>query len=74
MSPASASIRVSVNDLPRELQRTATVSALLADLGLAGRNGIAVAVNGTVVARAGWQSRQLSEGDRVLVIEATQGG
>ncbi len=74
MNPAMASLSVSVNDRPRVLSGTATVTALLADLGLAGRTGIAVAVNGTVVARARWEAHDLREGDRVLVIEATQGG
>lgn len=36
--------------------------------------GIAVAVNGEVVRRAEWSSRQLSEHDRVEVLSAVQGG
>jgi sulfur carrier protein len=43
-------------------------------LGLAEKKGVAVAVNGSVVPRAGWQTRALAAADRVLVIQATQGG
>ena len=43
-------------------------------LGHAGRKGVAVALNGAVVPRAGWPSRSLADADHVLVIQATQGG
>jgi sulfur carrier protein len=36
--------------------------------------GIAVAVNGEVVTRSAWGSVTLSEGDRVEVLTAVQGG
>jgi sulfur carrier protein len=36
--------------------------------------GVAVAVNGAVVRRADWATTCLSEGDRVEVLTATQGG
>jgi sulfur carrier protein len=48
--------------------------SLLGDLGLADRLGLAVAVNEEVVPRAGWPDRALADGDRVLIIQASQGG
>ncbi len=72
MSPGG--VTVSVNDQPRVLGGAATLSALVDDLGLGERSGIAVAVNGSVVPRAAWVARDLRDGDRVIVIEATQGG
>ena len=39
----------------------------------AGR-GIAVAVNGTVVARSAWDSTALVDADRVDIVTAVQGG
>ncbi len=63
-----------VNDEPRPLNGTATVAALAAELGVGERKGVAIAVNGGVVARAAWPDRRLAGGDRVLVIRATQGG
>lgn len=52
----------------------ATLVALVAELGLAERKGVAVAVNGNVVPRSTWSTHALADGDRVLVIRATQGG
>ncbi len=74
MAGTRTSVTVTVNEEPRELQQAATVMALVADLGLGDRNGIAVAINGAVVPRAVWPARVLEQGDRVLLIQATQGG
>ena len=63
-----------VNDKPRPLAAAASVVALLRELGLAERKGVAVAVNGGVVPRSEWPTRTLAAADRVLVIQATQGG
>ena len=74
-SLASApAISVMVNDAPRQLGAAATVHALVAELGLADRKGVALAVNGSVVPRSAWTTQALADGDRVLVIRATQGG
>jgi sulfur carrier protein len=74
MKTAPATAGVFLNDQPQELGADATLLALLAANGLAERRGLAAAVNGAVVARAGWAAHLLREGDRVLVIRATQGG
>ena len=47
------------------------VSAVGAD---SGRRGVAVAVDGEVVPRSGWAQKRLSDGQRVEVVEAIQGG
>jgi len=65
---------ISVNDKPRTIAESAPLAQLLGELGLVDRRGVAVAVNDSVVPRATWLSRLLAEGDRVLVIQATQGG
>ncbi len=67
-------MNITVNDEPRALPAAATLETLIAELGLAGRGGLAVAVNDSVVPRARWAGQTLAEGDRVLVIRATQGG
>ncbi|HXN35560.1 MAG TPA: sulfur carrier protein ThiS [Opitutaceae bacterium] len=74
MSAAAATLEVLVNDRPHALAGPATLAGLLSELGLAEKRGVAAAVNGTVVPRAAWESRELAGGDRVLVIRATQGG
>jgi sulfur carrier protein len=71
---STAAIAILVNDQPREIGAQVTLLQLLADQGLAERKGIAAAVNGEVVPRSAWRARALAEGDRVLIIRATQGG
>ena len=47
---------------------------LLRELGLAERKGVAIAINDEVVPRSTWPARPLADGERILVIQATQGG
>lgn len=66
--------RIRVNGEPRPL-RCRTVAELLDGLGyLAGRKGVAVAVNGEVVRRAEWTGRQLEAEDSVEIVHAVAGG
>jgi sulfur carrier protein len=39
-----------------------------------GRRGVAVAVDGEVVPRSGWEGTSLRDGQKVEVVEAIQGG
>ena len=66
-------MRVLVNGEPTELESGATVQAVLAWLELPDR-GVAVAVDAEVVPRGEWPARELSEGARVEVLRAIQGG
>ncbi|AHF89114.1 thiamine biosynthesis protein ThiS [Opitutaceae bacterium TAV5] len=63
-----------LNDQPHAAADAATLAALLAERGQADRKGIAVAVNDTVIPRAAWPAHTLRDNDRVLIIQATQGG
>jgi sulfur carrier protein len=74
MSATSATLGIHLNDRPHSVAEGATLLELLGEFGLAERKGVAAAVNGEVVARAAWETRGLAQGDRVLVIRATQGG
>jgi sulfur carrier protein len=65
---------ISVNDQSRSAVLGATLLDLLRELALAERKGVAIAVNDTVVPRATWPTHVLVEADRILVIQATQGG
>ena len=67
-------MNIRVNDKPRAIANAATLIHLLGELGLTERRGLAVAVNDGVVPRSTWLTHALAEGDRVLVIQATQGG
>lgn len=65
---------IRVNDQPREVANDLALADLVRDLGLAERKGVAIAINDEVVPRSTWPTRALSEGERILVIQATQGG
>jgi sulfur carrier protein len=39
-----------------------------------GREGIAVAVNGAVVPRPEWSTKELHDGDSIEIVRAVQGG
>jgi sulfur carrier protein len=67
-------MNIRVNDQPREVAADTALAELASGLGLGERKGVAIAVNDEVVPRAAWAGRRLVEGDRVLVIQATQGG
>ena len=67
-------VTVTVNDKPHTVADTTTLAQLLAGLGLSSGQGVAVAVNHAVVPRSDWPTRLLTDGDQVLVIQATQGG
>lgn len=64
---------VSINGEPRRMEPGSAVQAVLSTLG-AGATGTAVAVNGAVVPRSAWTSRELAEGDSVEVLTAVPGG
>jgi sulfur carrier protein len=74
MSDRKSTIQVRVNDRPRDVAPDATIASLLGELGLGERRGIAVAIGEEVVPRSRWPQRALSAGEKVIVIQATQGG
>jgi sulfur carrier protein len=67
-------IEITVNDRRRSMASASTLGALMTELGFAERKGIAAAVNGAVVPKSGWPGRILLAADKVIVIQATQGG
>jgi sulfur carrier protein len=68
-------VNVLVNGEPKELEAGATVQSALATLALeGGERGVAVAVDAEVVPRGEWPARELSEGARVEILRAIQGG
>jgi sulfur carrier protein len=67
-------MRILVNEEGRELPEGSTLSTLLDALSLEDLRGWAVAVNEQVIPSGEMSLRKLMEGDRVLLIQATQGG
>ena len=67
-------MKVFLNDEARELAGETTVGDLLKDTDLSSLAGWAVAVNEQVVPREETADYELNEGDRVILVQATQGG
>ena len=69
-------MRIVVNGSEREVSAPITVAELVRDLGAGGANGrgVAVAVEAQVVPHSKWDGVELSEGQRVEVLGAIQGG
>jgi sulfur carrier protein len=66
-------MNISVNGERRQVAPGTALDALVKSLTPA-PSGVAAALNETVVPRAQWPSTPLSEGDRVEVLTAVQGG
>jgi thiamine biosynthesis protein ThiS len=66
-------MRVRLNGSETKLDDDTTLSSVVRRYGR-GERGIAVALNGEVVARSRWNDVKLSEGDRVEVLGAIGGG
>ena len=66
-------MQIEINGKTREVSPELTIAALLEAEEL-NRAGVAVAVNREVVRRADWENITFSEGDRVEIIHAVQGG
>jgi sulfur carrier protein len=68
-------VNVLLNGEPRNLPERATVArAVEATAADAGARGLAVAVDGDVVPRGSWETTTLTDGQRVEVVQAVQGG
>jgi sulfur carrier protein len=64
-----------LNGKSADVQPGETLAGVLADLGLdVQARGVAVAVDGEVVPRTGWETYALVENARVEVLTAMQGG
>jgi sulfur carrier protein len=67
-------VEIKVNKDIVHISSTATVLSVLQQLRGEKLNGLAVAVNETVIPRPQWDAMQLNQNDNVLIIQATQGG
>ena len=67
-------IDVDINGQKRSIPDRSTVRSLLEDLGIADRQGTAVAVNMDVIPRTAHAATMLQTGDRVEIVQAVGGG
>lgn len=64
---------IKVNNETQEISDKATLQTLVEDLKIQ-TNGIAIAINSSVVKKTDWASKTLQQEDNVLIIKSTQGG
>lgn len=67
-------MNVYVNNKLRCLDKAASVEEILKALSIHSFNGVAVAVNESIVPKGEWKKYSLKENDKILIIKATQGG
>ena len=67
-------MNIYINNEPFQFEVTSTLFTVLEQRDLALRNGVAVAVNNVVVPKPNWDNTLLNDGDKILIIAATQGG
>jgi sulfur carrier protein len=67
-------MRIFINDEPRELSKAVSLESLLSVIGIGDLKGWALALNDTIIPKSKLQETILGEGDRILLIRATQGG
>jgi sulfur carrier protein len=67
-------IEISLNGEARTIPEGGTVRSLLETLGIADREGTAVAVNMEVIPRSAHAAITLQAGDRIEIVQAVGGG
>jgi len=67
-------MEIIVNKEKQVVPDNSTISSLLKEMNLKEKAGFAVALNQQVVTKNKWDSTTLKEGDKVLLIEISQGG
>jgi sulfur carrier protein len=63
-----------INGQATQMPDNSTVPDVLQHLGQTQKGGIAVAVNDVVVPKSQWSKAHITDGDKVLIIQASQGG
>ncbi|OMQ19600.1 MULTISPECIES: sulfur carrier protein ThiS [Serratia] len=66
-------MKITLNDQPLELAQALSVTALLEQLDRH-QPGTALAINQTIIPRADWATRQVQDGDDILLFQAIAGG
>lgn len=67
-------MKVIVNNKDHTIETGAGVSKLLDFIDVPEAYGLAIAVNNRIIPRSQWENHKLSEGDKILLVKAAQGG
>lgn len=66
-------IKVSINNNSHSFKESITITTLISELNLSS-NGIAIAINNSVILKTKWEETHLKNQDKITIIQATQGG
>ena len=66
-------ITVKINDSNKTFKTECNLIRMIEELNVQS-NGIAIAVNNSIVKKSDWSNHKLSDNDNVLIIKSTQGG
>ena len=67
-------IEIIVNGENMQFQESISVFALLSQLQLLDKKGIAVAINEEILPKSKWETSFLKSADKIIIIHATAGG
>lgn len=66
--------RIHLNGTPQTLEQATSVETLVEGLVTDMHEGVAVAINGEIVRRGQWSTREVQDGDDIEIVHAVQGG
>jgi sulfur carrier protein len=67
-------MEVTINNQNYLLNEACSIEQMLALVIAAETDGLAIAVNQTIISKSGWTTHMLNPGDQIILIKATQGG
>lgn len=66
-------VTITVNEKKHSFPQSTTLLEVLIQLEIS-QNGIAIAINNTIIQKSKWSKTTLANTDALLIIKATQGG
>jgi sulfur carrier protein len=67
-------MEVTINNQNYLLNEACSIEQMLAFVIASETDGLAIAVNQTIIPKSGWTTHLLNPGDQIILIKATQGG
>ncbi|MBB6236958.1 sulfur carrier protein [Pedobacter sp. AK013] len=67
-------MEVTINNQNHLLNEACSIEQMLALVLFSETDGLAIAVNQTIISKSDWATHALSQGDQIIIIKATQGG
>ena len=67
-------MQVFINDHPTDASAWKFLRDVTDAKGISDSNGVAVAINNSVIPKNEWSDKTLVEGDKILIIKASAGG